>query len=378
MEPYFESFSDSRKQPQIPASNIAKSIILMPALELKSFLQLDQIARNQRFVSLIGSNRPLVASDSTFQRVLPLLDLEPIENTITAVYRQVVASGLSKFSLPSGKSLRLAAVDVSGFGSAFASVVSIVGKDTFPLDAYVFDTKGKELLASRALLSNISNQLGKSWCDLLLADGLYPTATDFSAAKELYGCDLLVKTFEESLNVIQVAKTIFVSDNPDVVSQSGIDSNRNLSFTANSISGLYWQDIPYPLTVVAVSETSLNPKPNQNPTETFFIITSNSDLSPNDLREAAHARWFIENNVFKRLNSFILSKRLHSHSSQALVRLIPLWLIGLSLLQLFLSKFKNLNWYALYGNIRITYFFLLKQLFLNLLGNLSLVNLQYG
>lgn len=371
MNLYFNSFSDSRKRPQIPASHIAKSVIYMPALQLQSLLQLDQIARSHVFRNLIGSQRNMVASDTTLQRVLPLFHFQPINDTIKAVYNQITARSLSKFHFSSGKKLVLAAVDGSGFGHLFASVVAIIGSGTFPLDAQVSDTYGKELLCSRAILSQTTDTLGKSWCDLLVADGLYVTKTDFLFAIQNLGCHLFVKTSELSLSIIQDAIAIFSANNPDIVSASGFDPLHKVNYQVNSISGLSWQNIPSPFTVARIIETKLNTKPGENSTETFFVITTKSDLSPNELRETAHARWFIENNVFKRLNALINSKRFHTKNLLTLSSLLPLWLIGLSLLQIFILYFQNLNWQSVYGKLHISFLFLVRQLFQSLFLPLS-------
>ncbi len=378
MSKYFNNFSDNRKQPQIPAPDIAKSVLLMPALQLQSILQLDQMARHSVFKNLIGSKRSMVASDTTFERVLPMLDLQPINETIRAAYNNVVSRGLSKFHFSSGNKLVLAAVDGSGFGQFFASVVTLIAQATFPLDSHVSETRGNELLCSRATLSRLTDSLGRSWCDILLADGLYPTKEDFKSAKELYGCDLLVKTSEETLNIIRDAKAIFASDNPDIRSTKGFDSQRKVFYEAKSIEGLLWHGLAYPLTVLWVKETKANPKPGENPSEEFFAITTKTGLSPNDLREAAHARWFIENNVFKRLNYFILSKRAHTNNLATIIRLLSLWLIGLALLQLFFSCFQKLNWQDPYSKVRVTVIFLLKQLYISIFASLPSEILAYG
>jgi len=378
MNSCFNNFSDNRTQPQIPASDIAKSVIHMPTLQLQSILQLDQIGRHPVLKNLVGSKRSMVASDTTIQRVLPNLNLQPINETIRTVYNQVVSRGLSKFHFSSGNKLVLAAVDGSGFGSFYASVVTLIGQGTFPLDSHACETKGKELICSRAALSRITDMLGHSWCDILLADGLYPTEQDFKSAKELYGCDLLVKTSEETLTVIQNAKAIFASNNPDVQSAKGFDSQHKVFYEAKSISGLFWQDLLYPLTVLHVKETKLNPKPGENQTEEFFAITTNTYLSPNEIREAAHARWFIENNVFKRLNYITLSKRVHTKNLPTIIRLLALWLIGLSLLQIFIIYFQKLNWQDSYGKVRITLVFLLNQLYLAIFASLPVEICGYG
>ena len=366
MRPYFESLCDARIRPQISAKHIGQAVIYMPALELQSILQLDQAARSHTMCDLIGTQRHMLASDTTLQRVLPLLDFQPVNNTIKAVYNQIVARGLSKFHFSSGKRLRIAAIDGSGFGHHFASVVALIGCGTFPLDCHVSDTKGKELLCSRATLSRLTDTLGKSWCDILATDGLYTTKTDFVIAIQYLGCHLLVKTSEQTLSIIQNAKAIFSSNNPDIKTATGFDSKHKVNYEVKSISGLTWQDIPYPFTVARIIETKVNPKSGENLTEEFFVITTKSDLSPNEIREAAHARWFIENNVFKRLNALINSKHVYTKNLRTISTLLPLWLIGLSLLQIFILKFEKLNWQSAYGNLRLTFLFLVRQIYQSL------------
>lgn len=366
MSTFFDNFSDNRIHPQIPASHIGKSIIYMPALQFQSILQLDQMARSPVLRDLIGSNRYMVASDSTIQRVLPHFNFQPINNTIKTVYDQIVSRGLSKFTFSSGKHLKIAAVDGSGFGHFYASVVTLIGSATFPLDCHASETRGKELLTSRSTLSRLTDTLGKSWCDILVGDGLYPTEDDFSLSKELFGFDLLVKTSEQTLSIINDAKAIFSSNNPDIQSASGFDPLHNVNFKVKSISGLFWQDLDYPLTVAHVKETKINPKPDENPTEEFFAITTKTDLTPCEIREAAHARWFIENNVFKRLNSLVNSKRVYTKSIPTFTSLLLLWLIGLSLLQIFILDFEKLNWQSYYHKLRVTFKFLIRQIFISL------------
>ena len=370
MNTFFNNFTDNRITPQIPASHIGKAIIYMPALQLKSLLQVDQTARDSFFKILIGTDRPMVASDTTLQRVLPQFDLNSINDTIRAIYNQIVYRGFSKFTFSNGTSLRLAAVDGSGFGLFYASVVTLIGKGTFPLDVHIGDTRGKELLTSRSTLSRLTFTLGKSWCDILVADGLYPNKDDFKLAKELYGCDLLIKTSESTLNIIQDAKYIFASNNSDVITDTGTDSLRKVNYEIKSFPGLIWQGLNLPLTVAYVKETKINPKPNENPVEEFFVITTKLDIDTCQIREAAHARWFIENNVFKRLNFLVNSKRIYSKSLSTITTLLLLWLIGLSLLQIFMLYFETLNWQHYYSNVRITFIFLLQQLRLSLFTTL--------
>jgi hypothetical protein len=362
MKIYFDNFRDNRIKPEIPASHIAESIIYMPALESQSLLQVDQWARLPVFRNLIGTDRPMVASDTTLQRVLPNLELKPIYATVKALYNQIVSTGLSKYQLSSGDKLKIAAVDGSGFGHHFASVVALVGKDVFPLDAHVFEQHGKELPSSRAVLSRLTNNLGKSWCDIFVYDGLCLNKKDFKLAKEKYGCDLVVKSSEESSQLLQDAKACLIVNNPDIEIATGVDTKRNLKYEVRAIKEFRWKGLEYPLKIAWVKEEKINPNPKENPIEEFYVVTTRQDLTPTELREIAHSRWEIENNVFKQLNSLIKSKYVHTHDTSTFIRLLLLWLIGFSLLKIFLLDFEKLNWNIYAGKVRITWKFLLQHL----------------
>lgn len=170
MRKYFEGFRDKRKSPQIQGCHIARAIIYMPSFKLESLLDVDQWGRFPAFRCLIGSKRSIVASDSTLQKVLPQFEAEPIHATQKALYYLIVNRGLSKSGVSVRKRLRVAVVDGSGFGHHFSSVVSL---GAFPLGIQPYENYGKELSASRDLLIHLTKYLGKSWCDILVVDGLY-------------------------------------------------------------------------------------------------------------------------------------------------------------------------------------------------------------
>jgi len=370
MRGYFENFQDNaRTNPQIPASHIGRSIIYMPSLRLESILELDQRARFAYFRNLIGSKRPMVTSDSTVQRGLPEFDLESIYTIEKVLYHRVVKQGLGKLQVNGQKKLKVAIVDGSGFGHYFSSVVSL---GAFPLSSNPYKTKGKELPASRNLLSRLTKHLGKSWCDILVGDGLYMTRQDFREAKEKYGCDLLVKTSEESLDVVKDAKGLFCGNLhiPKMETAQGIDSAGKVSYKIKALAGFEWDGLSYPLKVAWVREEKLKPRPDENPIEEFYVITTKEDLSAEEMRQIAHYRWQIENNVFKRLNSLIKSKNVHTHNFSTFNILLHLWVMGLCLLQIFnIAYIKDKQWTQ--DKVRKTWKLFLKRIELSLLDEVS-------
>lgn len=366
MNIYFEKFQDNRIRPQIPARDIAKTVVYMLPLMLKSLLQVDQWARRPSLRNLIESRRFMVCSDSTLQRVLPNFELEPLYDTLATLYQHILSSGLGETKFPTQKKLRIAVVDGSGFGHMFASVVILAGKSAFPLDSQVFSKSGKELLYSREVLSRLTGKLGSSFCDILVGDGAYANRKDFRLCKEEYGCDLLVKSSEETLEVIQDAKGLLHSISSDIEVAKGIDTQRNVLYEARALQDFEWEKLPYSLKVCWVKEEKLKTAPGEEPVEEFYVITTRLDLTPEEMRSIAHSRWEIENNLFKKLNSLIKSKKVYTHNVSTLNTLLLLWLIGLNLLELFIHSLKKVNWQSLYGRVRITLKFILDELHIGL------------
>jgi IS4 transposase len=100
-----------------------------------------------------------------------------------------------------------------------------------------------------------------------------------------------------------------------------------------------------------VQEWALNSKTGVVERTGFYVLTTAEGLSGEDLRELAYLRWEIENNIFKRLNHLIGSKRSWSHKPKVMETLLRIWMIGLTLLGAYLfergwKKFKE-TWQTL-------------------------------
>lgn len=129
-----KQIEDKRKRPQTKTVKIVWAIVNMVSMGIKSLLELDQIGRLVRMRNYIGTKRGMVASDTTYDRVLRLIPLSAIRKTMRKIYRQLQIENLDKIILESGRQLRIAGVDASGFGKHLASTVSIFGKAAIPLD----------------------------------------------------------------------------------------------------------------------------------------------------------------------------------------------------------------------------------------------------
>ena len=199
---------DKRKRPVIKTSQIFHGICQMPVLGQKSFLAWDEFARTPEARKWYGTDRDMVASDSTMERVAEGMERRGIEEIGYEIADKADEQALWDLKLPSGKKLRLGIVDGHHAGGIWASVLAVSGKVTGVVDLERYRSRGCELAASRTVLKRAFRNLGKGFFGIVAGDGLYAAKEDFELCLD-YGSHLLVKTDEENLTVIQDAKYLF-------------------------------------------------------------------------------------------------------------------------------------------------------------------------
>lgn len=172
--------------------------------------------------------------------------------------------------MESGRQLRIAGIDASGFGRQLASVLSMFAKVPITLDVEPYSRKGKELPSSYELIKRATRHLGKAFCNILIADGLYRAAKFFRLCKE-GGFDGLVKTKETRLEVIKDALGLYkTKDDPSIERLSGFDFNRLCDYEIESVGSIKMQGLRYRVKIAHVRE--YYPKPDRH--EEFFVITT--------------------------------------------------------------------------------------------------------
>lgn len=339
-----QTIRDKRKRPIIPTSTIAKSVREMPVLGQTSLLAVDQYARSPEARKWHRSKKKdMVTSDTTLARVLEGVDQEPVVEMPYEVVKELEKEGHWDWKLPSGRKVRAAGImDGSCFGGFWASVLVLAGKTEAVVDLEPYQTRGDELPASRRVLRRAVKKLGKGFFDLILADGLYPTEKDFRLCRCELGSDLLVKTQEETLSVIQDARGLFFTQRGTVRQTmnhlKGFDPNRQMEYEIVWAEGFEWQNLEYSLTVAWVREKYLKPMKGRPEVVEFWALTTFQGFLGEELRELAHGRWKIENGVFKRLNALVQSKRYASHHPKVQEMLLRLWMLGLTLLGAYLFQ----------------------------------------
>ena len=142
------------------------------------------------------------------------MQLVQLHQNLLDSYHLGVVDGRSKFQLR-GSKRRIGIVDGSGLGRLLASCFE------------------KELPAGYTLLRRLKAKLGTGFVDLILGDGLYLNAPFFNLCLGELKSDVLVKTDERGLRIIQDAEGLFrAKDAPafDIVTVCGVDTMRMRSY----------------------------------------------------------------------------------------------------------------------------------------------------
>lgn len=326
---------------EIPTSTIFRALTFQPATFNRSLLNVDQWGRTEQARAVLGSNRRMVASDSTMERSLQTWNQDGIRMTLRSAAMQMRNEGRLKLYLSSGRVFRPGVVDGSAFGGHWGSALVFIGTEiTCGIDVEPYAKRGKERAASRILLDRTAAALGKGCISHVLYDGLLAVRRDFSHALSM-GIHLVVKTPDERLHPIRWAKELFAKakrqadrEELGVRVTTGTDAVRNVEFEVWSVSGVKWPGLAPLLNVALVRETHLKGR-FKNKTEVFWVLTTDLGLLPSELRELAHLRWRIENNQFKELNELVASKRAYLKNTAAKLALLLIWFLGWTIFQAF-------------------------------------------
>jgi len=339
----------AREKPEVTAGMIFEACVFQAVLGVKSVLELDQQGRTRAWRELLGNDRDIATgSDSTILRAASAWDREGLLEAGYGLHRLLRRQGRAITTLSTGRKVLLAVADGSCFGVRWASALAFAGAVPHAVDLEPYKGRGHELGASRKLLLRAARLLGKGFATHVLYDGLMMCRSDFRLARRL-GTHLLVKTSEEkSLEIIASSKEAWTKlsardlERAGVETARGHDAKRHARYGIRAQAGIRWEGLEYPLKVAWVEETHLKGK-YAGETSSFWVVTTDETLTPEELREMAHNRWTIENHQFKELNAQTGSKKgclKNSHAKEALLRM---WFMGLALLKAFRLHLETLE-----------------------------------
>ena len=217
MDEWKQRMKDDRQRPQISAGTIAQAIVEMVPRGQKSLLEVDHDGRFPEMRAWHESEREMVVSDSTAFRSLSVFDLEPVHEILWEIAGKMNGQAMLQTRLPSGRRSRIGALDGSQWGGFAGSVLTLAGPQIDLVAGYRMSrSRGHELAASRRVLKEAVQHLGKGFVDVVAVDGLYMTEKDFRWCLNKAGCHLLVKTDEETLSVVEDARGLFFGSNEEI------------------------------------------------------------------------------------------------------------------------------------------------------------------
>ena len=348
--PHLTTLSDGRKRPRIGVISIFWSLFYGGVLGLGSLLGLDQFLRTEGGKHLFGAKQPLV-SDTTLSRSLSSIAMAPLRDLLLKIYERARTMGPSR--LPLGiERLRVGMIDGTCFGKLRASCFAQLGVICLMADLEPYEKQGKELPASERLLKRLCARFGKAFVDLLLLDGLY-MAQGFIRCALSNGIDVLIKTREETLDIIKDARGLMMHEEAQafgVEIVKGLDKARLRTYEVRVVGALFHQGVDAPFQVAYVQETEIK----SGKQHAFFVLTTMQALTPDQMRELAHGRWDEENNGFKAMNHLVHTKHLYAHDKEAQQAMIIILMIAGNLLQLFETSIPDQSLHLLLGKLKRT------------------------
>ena len=326
-EPLFRGFTDIRKRPQIRLQAILMSLFAMPLFGRRSLLSNDRQARSSHYKKLFGSQRKMVASDSTFARVLKWLYPQQVREFLLSFLQRFEQRDLLRKRLsPKGRPRRLGILDGSYMGGHWLVTLCLAGKIDYPVMVERCHNQGQEQQVARKLMQEAPKVLGKLRPELWLLDALYFNRNTIAIARRQHS-HLLFKFKDADYRTVTAdASNLFQYFGGDE-ELSGWDSERGCRWKLRKTVDRF---ASYPVQVVALTETY--PKRKRNRTVTSWIVTTDLQLPLEEVREAAHQRWQIENGIFKRISHLAGTKTFYFKDHRQFFNLLRLFFAAMAVL----------------------------------------------
>jgi len=226
---------------------------------------------------------------------------------------------LSRRLAPGTAARTLGILDGTYMGGHWLSALCLVGKINFPALFWPLRNQGQELATAVPAIKEAKARLGSAFPHLWILDALYFTQNVFHQITDA-GSHLLIKLKDAEYRAItRDAANLFQHFGGDEV-QNGFDDQRLCSWstiqTTDSFAGI-------PVQILYINE--LYHKRTNNKNVCCWCVTTDLTLSAAEIREAAHLRWQIENNLFKRLNHLAGTKRFYFKDPRAFFNMLHLF-----------------------------------------------------
>ncbi len=364
-------FHDIRLHPRIPLRTILVAVFLMPFWATSTLLHLDTLLRSPQMLAFFGApkKKRVVVSDTTLARVLTWLSPQESRAALLAPLPTLNREHLLQRRLvPDGPLRRPAVIDGSQMSRRHYLVATLLcGAIHVPVTVEPCSGRGQELSVAQARINSLPETLRETAPDLYLFDAYYFNRSTFNLVRS-QDAHLLIKysphekpderqEAQQKLfrDVLEDARRLFAHPSSavePVEEASGFDEERWCSWSMKRVA-LQFAD--YPIQVYFLGEDY--PKRKTNAHVETWIVTTDFRLSFREAREAAHLRWQIENNEFKRLSHLSGTKRFYFKDARPFFAMLRLFCLALTVLAALLYSLQRTKqeWKALLDGCKFTW-----------------------
>lgn len=357
------SLNDKRQNKRIKTKAVALSLLLGFMISTRSFNKLDDCLENNDFRKLVPKKlkMPRIGAVRDSLKTFEIDGLVRVHDEIlkkskeNKLYRDGTIDGLKVAALDGvelfsskKKSCPKCLVRVINEVPHYyhkAVVAAYVGKDPHLVlgqemlkpDKDSSSHKGEgELTAAKRLINSL-HQKHHNFADVVVYDAIACNAPWINFIKQ-YNMEAVVRVKNERLNIVKDALGIFSDREADSVWDVKTKNNKITRVSAWS-ENIDMSGVESGIRFIKFMEDVINLKTGEIlKTSEIWIITTAKNMSLDTLRKITHARWGIENNIFRQLKNQWHMDHCFMHHENGLEATLMFMIIAFNLMQLFFFR----------------------------------------
>jgi len=357
-----KSLKDKRNNPKILTSTISFILIMGFMLKIRSFNQLDDWLENKDFKKIVPRKMKLPRID-VIRDSLKNFDLETLDYVHDSIIKKTKENKLVRNGTIDG--YKVVAFDgVELFESTKKScpncltrvinnvphyfhrsvVAAYVGKDPHIVIGQEMlkpknDSSEKdegELTGAKRLVEKLDKKYNH-FADVIVYDAIACNAPWINTLKQ-YNIDGVVRVKDKRLNIVKDALGLFKNREANKVWEIKNESNKKTNVSAWE-EDIEMSGVEEAIRFIKFVEEIIDLKTNKIiERKEIWIITTAKHMELETLRKIIHARWGIENNVFRQLKNQWHMDHCFIHDEIATEATLMFMIIAFNLMQLFFFK----------------------------------------
>jgi hypothetical protein len=357
------SLKDKRQNTTIKTKAVAISLLLGFMISIRSFNKLDDYLENKDFRKLVPKKLKMPRI-GTIRDSLKTFEIDGLVRTHDEILKKSKQNKLYRDGTIEG--LKVVALDgVELFSSKkkscpnclvrvinevphyyHKSVVAgyvgidphlVLGQEMLKPNKDSSSHKGEgELTAAKRLIKSLS-QKHHNFADVIVYDAIACNAPWINFIKE-YNMEAVVRVKDDRLNIVKDALGLFKIRKPDAVWDVR-DKNNKITRVSAWSENIDMTGVKDGIRFVKFKESVINTITGEITKENeIWIITTAKNMSMETLRKIIHARWGIENNIFRQLKNQWNMEHCFIHHENGLEATLMFMIIAFNLMQLFFFK----------------------------------------